>query len=330
MKIALVYEISSNPYFSTTAKQHDDRLSEFIQPSEINKITRAFKTMGHQVEVIDGPLELISEAERLKKENSIVFNKSIGFKGLERKIHIPAICMLFEIPLVGSSAYGMTLAKHKYHTIKLLKGMGIRVPESTIIYPEDPLKYNNFKFPVIVKPNHESDALGISDNSIFHNKKGLASAVKKLHHDFKQPVVIEEYIPGEEWKVPVIGNKPNSLAVGCSGTLKNGLIMNGTLQTRKDVIEDRLEYYLPKNKKMVKTAQKIAQMVHEQFELRDYSRTDFRINSQNELVCMEVATHPDISEDSSFIYGAIQSYSSYIEVMEALLNAAIERYRTTI
>ena len=326
MRIALVYEITNNPYFSPTNVQYDDRLSEFIQPGEINKLVRTFKMLGHQTDVIDGPLGLISGIESLKETRSMVFNKSVGFKGLERKIHVPSICSLYDIPFVGSSAYGMTLARHKYHTNKLLNGMGIRVPESRIIYPGHSVEEHSLRFPVLVKPNFESDSLGISDASVFQNQKGLLPSIKKLHDDFQQPVVIEEYVSGEEWKVPVIGNTDCSKSVGCVGVLKNGQRLTNTLQTREDVIKDELEYYHPHDKKKVRQAKAVAKLIHDQFELRDYSRTDFRISQKNELVCMEVSTHPDLNENSSFVKGAIQSFSSFEEVMSAILNASMKRY----
>gem|GEM_PF-6807275 len=60
-------------------------------------------------------------------------------------------------------------------------------------------------YPVIVKPNEESDSLGISESSGCINMSDVKEKISYLLSIFQQPVIIEEYIPGEEWKIAVIG-----------------------------------------------------------------------------------------------------------------------------
>ena len=327
MKIFVVYEISKNPYFTLSQEGFDDRLSEFVQPSEINNLIKALQQNGHQVEVVDGPSELLLRHDDIKQNRGIVFNKSIGYKGLERKIQVPAICQLFSIPCIGTSAYGMTLARHKYHTNLVIMGAGIRTAVSRIVFPGANISLEGLAFPLIVKPNHESDSLGIDENSVHYGPANLEAAINFLHEQFQQPVIIEEFIPGEEWKIPVIGNYPASCAIGGVGVLKNGKTMEGTLQTRKDVIDDMFDYYNLRENQLKDQAMRIAARVHDLLELRDYSRCDFRLDANGELVCMEVATHPDISSNSSFIAAALQIYESYEAIIEKIVNTALARFQ---
>ncbi len=325
-KIGLIYEITNNPYFDLNAVGYSNRLSEFVYPSEINDICQALRAAGYQYELIDGAQGLINLIVA-EKDFDLIFNKSIGFKGLERKIAVPAICQMYNLSRIGSGAYAMTLARHKYHTNRLLNGLGYKVPFACMYVPGASLAYIP-SYPVIVKPNEESDSLGITENSVCFSRKQLEATIYNLQKDFNQSLIIEEYIAGEEWKVAVIGNKDNTHACGCVNSMKNGKTMLNTLQTRDDILKDTLSF-VPVEHPLVKDALKVAEEIHVKLELNDYSRCDFRLGKDNSLYCMEVSTHPEISQtNSSFIEAAKQSYGDYNSVISKILLAAEERYKT--
>lgn len=323
--IGLLYEIKENPYFGAESKGPHDVLSDLLRPTDVNKISRVLKKLGHDVEIIDGSGDLLERISSIKKEVDLIFNKSRGIHGLERKLFVPAICKLHGLPFVGSSGYVMTLALHKYHTNRLLKGMGFRVPESYIFYPEEKISIGNLHYPVIVKPNNESSSLGITENSIFYADEGIKEAISELQRDFGEPAVVEEYISGEEWKVAVIGNRPCSEAIGVVGAMRFGKTLENSLQTRNDLIHEQIEYYIPNNRKLVKKTLNLARQIHDSLECNDYSRCDFRFGTHNEPVCMEIATHPDIGEYSSFVSGGIQKFGDYTSLIDFLLKTSCQR-----
>lgn len=322
-KIGIVYEITNNPYFDQNVQEYSNRLSEYVYPSEINSICDAISENGYEFGIIDGPNGLI---DSIPKQNyDLIFNKSIGFKGLERKITIPAICQLNNMPFIGSGAYSMTLARHKYHTNRLLHGLGFRVPVS-YIYKYDDILPSIVKYPIIVKPNDESDSLGISDKSVCYNIQDLKNVIEELRQNFNPPFIIEEFIPGEEWKVAVIGNDRNVSACGIINTLKNGATMENTLQTRDDhlsAVFSHSEVSHPLKEK----ALHIAELIHVALGLCDYSRCDFRIGTDGELYCMEVSTHPELSKRySSFLDAAKQKYGDYNNSIFEIIKTAERRY----
>jgi len=330
MTIGIIYEISQNPLFNNSSDKYDDRLSEFVSPTEINLLCRTIKELGYSIEIIDGAEDLLKRISTIKNKCSILFNKSIGFKGLERKLIVPAICQLHQLPIVGSSAYSMTLARHKFHTNKLLKGLGFNVPQSVLMSKNSSNEISNgITFPVIVKPNHESDSLGISEDSIFYNNKDIQDKVMELQKKFNQDVIIENFISGEEWKVAIIGNEENAKAYGCCGVKKHGRPIVGSLQTRTDIVNKNLSYYKPIKNMLVQKAIKIALKIHKNLDLHDYSRIDFRLGENNKLYCMEVSTHPNLSLDSSFIKSSLQSFNSYEEIIQEIIKNSLNRHATS-
>lgn len=326
--IGLIYEITGNPYFGSEKDKSEDRISEFPKPQEVNEIARTLKKLGFDVEIIDGPRDLLERRDQIRHRCNLLFNKSIGFRGLERKIVVPAICQLYNLPLLGSTAYGMTVARHKYHTNRLLAGCGIRVPSSILAYEGRDLRDEELirlTLPAIVKPNHESDSLGIDEEAVCGDFEAIKKRIRYVHSKFKQPAIIEDFIGGEEWKIAVIGNRPSVKALGCAGTMKKGHKMSGSLQTRQDVIADTLSYYVPSPGSAVKEAMECAIKVHEILGLRDYSRCDFRLDECGLPFCMEISTHPDIDSGCSFVAAAMQSISSYQGVIEEIVRVAMAR-----
>ena len=331
MRFALVLEISDNPHFdqNRVVSEYSNTSSfDLVTTSEISSIEAALVSFDRTVFRLDGPTGILTHVDELRSSDTLVFNKSRGFVGLERKLVVPALCDFYGVPYIGSSGYVMTLARNKYHTNRFLAGIGINVPSAFLISYGDPLPGDLPVHPVIVKPNYEAGALGISEKSIVSGTPAIQNNVESLHDEFKQPVIIEEYISGEEFKVAVIGNGRDAKAMGCAGVLRNGKPIVGSLQSREDVIFDRLSYYVPDSADLVEKAMKIAVDVHRATACRDYSRIDFRVSDDGSTVlCMEVSTQPDLGEHSSFISAAKQSLSTYENVIRAIYTATLFRYK---
>jgi D-alanine-D-alanine ligase len=325
--IALVYEISNNPYFADISVDRESPFAELVKPYEINRLKKALNNLKYVILEFDGPFDFLNSISRLKKKkNLVVFSKCRGISGLERKVFMPTICTMFKIPFIGTSSYAITLARHKYHTNRLLSGLGFNVPMASICYPGQLQNPKIDTFPVIVKPNHESGALGISEDSIAYSDQQVKELVGDLHKRYNQPCIIENFVSGEEWRISVIGNHPDARAIGCAGVLKNGKLIIGSLQTRSDLLCGRIDYYFPDESNLLGEAMQTAVKIHTALGCKDYSRIDFRVSKENELVCMEVSTYPDISEDSSFIYAAMQSFTTYEEVIQSIINSCQMRY----
>ena len=325
-RIAIVYEISQNPLFESVGESNADRLTEFAQPSEIDSIVSTLKDLGHSIGVIDGPFDLLQRAEDVRAEFDLVFNKSLGFKGIERKIHVPSICLLYGIPMLGSSAYSMTLARHKFHTNRLLAGLGYRVPGAVLMTGQNPPCLESLRLPLIVKPNQESDAVGISTDSVVNGHIEAIARARWIVKTFNQPAIIEEFIGGEEWKIPVLGNLEMAQAMGNVGVMRNGEPILGSLQTRQDLLERRLRHYAVPDNEASAEAKSLAEAVHRDLGLADYSRCDFRLDDEGQVYCLEVSTHPELNRHSSFIAGASIGGQSYSEILESIVRTALLRH----
>ena len=59
-------------------------------------------------------------------------------------------------------------------------------------------------YPVIIKPKMEAVSLGIE---VVHNKATLQETISRLVEEFRQPVLVEQFTPGREFAVGLLGNQ---------------------------------------------------------------------------------------------------------------------------
>jgi D-alanine-D-alanine ligase len=108
------------------------------------------------------------------------------------------------IPYIGPNAATMKALIHKTTTHRILKENNVSVPYHYQIDKDDALP--DLDYPAFVKPSYESRSVGISDNSVVHSREELARQVAYIHEEYDQPALVEEYLPGQEYTVLMLGN----------------------------------------------------------------------------------------------------------------------------
>ncbi|MEJ6474156.1 D-alanine--D-alanine ligase family protein [Pseudoalteromonas piscicida] len=322
--IALVFDLNTE---QLDGKALNKGIVSSLLPSEVDSVLKSLKKQNLEVKIINGVNELIESREELVTRSAVVFNMARGFSGLDRKSPIPVICNTFNLPFTGSSPYSMALCRHKYHTLTILKSFGIRTPESQFIEHQQAVNYEKLKYRAIVKPNSEGGSLGITSNSLIDMatpKKDIEILVQNLIAEFNQPVILEEFISGAEYKVSVIENRGVFLT-GCCEVLKDSRPMTDTIQSYEDVFKKRLSYSKIEDQSTTNSLRSLAIKVHQSLSLTDYSRIDFRKGSKGELYCMEVSTHPYLSERSSFIHALVNEGMHYDDIIYSIIDACINR-----
>lgn len=112
-----------------------------------------------------------------------------------------------KIPYIGPSAQTMKNLIGKFDTHEILAGANVRVPRHVLC---PPAKAGDIDFfPAFVKPNGESRSVGINENSVAENPEALAKQIDFIQNELEQAALVEEYLPGREYTVMVIGNGKN-------------------------------------------------------------------------------------------------------------------------
>jgi D-alanine-D-alanine ligase len=185
----------------------DDWQEEFDSPATIAAIRTALEANGHVVsELSDGP----TLVKRLLAEPpELVFNIAEGHGvGRCREARVPAVCELLNIPCTGSDPLTLAATLDKDVARRLAASAGVAVPQGTVIAPQQMNVSTWNCFPAIVKPAWEGSSKGIRGQCVAHNAAELQKQVGLLSKNYRQPILVEEFIAGEELTVGIVGNNP--------------------------------------------------------------------------------------------------------------------------
>lgn len=233
------------------------------------------------------------------------------------------------IPYIGSSARTMKDLILKFATHEIMEKAGVRVPFHVLVDPGEAVP-ENVPFPAFVKPNGESRSIGISDRSVVKNREELVRQVAWVHQELEQGALIEEYLPGDEYTVLMLGNGehqeilPGKVTVDekCYGQyriLRSDL--RGVGLTKVSIPEEHFE-----------EAVELTRKATDALKCMDHVRADMRVGADGKLRIIEVNGIPGLKPVKSWSPQIFSLYhpqgdpeSDYREMIRTILVSAFAR-----
>jgi len=179
---------------------------------------------------------------------------------------------------------------------------------------------------VIAKLCYEGSAMGLKRESVVHNSVELKKLLRYLLKTYKQTLLVEEFIPGKEIDVPIIGNHPKSVFGVVGLTLGNRLELKNQFLTSEIVRDDKYGFRYPLKESFVRKAEEDSLRIYDVLGCRDFGRTDMRIDSEGRPYLLEVNPLPFLGKHSSFNEIARKTIG-YTEMIGLILNSALARQR---
>lgn len=300
----------------------DPRYGEFESPSTIAAITVALERAGADVELIDVGPDIYHQLEKRKDHIDLVFNNTEGLEEQElREAIVPFFCEHLHIPYSGSSPKTFINKMDKATAKRIVAYDGVPTAKFQLMKPGDRLQ--SLSFPLMVKPYSEGTSIGISQKSKVHNTEELNDAVKVIYCQFNQPALVEEFLPGLEYTIGIIGN--NVLPILEIDFAK----IPGQPQVRDPHVKNIENPYitrLPWSDKAINFA-KLAIAAHESLEVRDYNRMDFR-ERDGQLYFLEANVIPGLHPTEADLttmcrYAGIE----HGDMIALILHAAVQRLK---
>ncbi|HLD31900.1 MAG TPA: ATP-grasp domain-containing protein [Patescibacteria group bacterium] len=311
--------------------------TDFDDPETIEHMLRYLKELG--INVI--PIEMDDRAylELYEKRNQIdlVFNYSEGLRGRDRECHLPAMLEMLGLPYTGPSPLTQALVLNKARTKEILAYHGIPVLPHQVFRTGREKLVDELKFPLIVKPIAQGSSAGITNASVVHNQLELENQVNYVISNFKQEALVEPFLTGREFSVPMLGNPPRILPFIESdhSVLPGGLNHLDSLEVKWIFEEegDKAENLkCPANvpKELEEKINKICLEAWRVLELADFCRVDIRCDAQGQPYFLEVNSPsglipPEISR-SYFPTSAKVAGLEYGDLLREIINAAITRH----
>jgi D-alanine-D-alanine ligase len=226
------------------------------------------------------------------------------------------------------------IARSKALCKKLLAYHRIHVPEFTVF----PLKRavrrpRKLQFPLIVKSLTEHGSLGISQASIVDSDEKLEERVAFVHERVKTDAIAEQFIPGREYYVSILGNE-RLLALPVWELLFENMPANAALIATEKVKHDvayqkrrgifqQVAQDLPNGMeaRIIRTSKRIYRLL----ELDGYARIDYRLAADGTLYFLDANPNPEIAESEEFAMAAKHVGITYPELLTRVINLGIRR-----
>lgn len=248
----------------------------------------------------------------------IVFMALHGENGENGKIQ--AAFDLFGIRYTGTGYLGSALAMNKGMAKQLFLENGIPTPRGTSLKRgEDAAKIETcgIHFPCVVKPCSGGSSIGVS---IVHDKAEYEQTLKEAFR-WENELVIEEYVKGREFSVGVIDFQalPIIEIAPVEGfyDYKNKYKAGSTVETCPAELSEQI------TKEMQGYAEKVAEVLG----LNTYSRTDFLLDAEDHIFCLEANTLPGMTPTSLLPQEAKVTGVDFNQLCEKLIESSMRKYK---
>lgn len=331
----------------------EDAAAEYESEETVAGIAGAIEDLGHQV--VHLPYRPSFPQDVLKARPDIVFNIAEGWQGRNREALIPAILEFYHIPYTGSDPLTLAATLDKAVAKMMVAAAGIRTP--AFLKVESPVQCQkaHVRYPVFVKPCCEGSSKGIRFSSLARNRRELLEKVAWVTHTYGQAALVEEFLPGREFTVGIIGNEELTvlpimevvpgpeLATGgeqlftggeedsASGAGESALASTGAgteFIYSYEVKSGNLERFLcpaPLEPGLEAAIRHLAVRAYRVLECRDLARVDIRLDKTGRPNFLEVNPLPGLSAVSLFPLQARAAGMSFRDLVGGILDASLRR-----
>ena len=297
-------------------------------------VANALVALGHELLVV-GVGDEIELLHRTIDEfrPHVVFNLLVEFLGAASyDQHIPSYLELLRVPYTGCNPRGMTLARDKALSKKILAWHDIPVPAFCVFrLGRRDRRPADVTFPLFVKSLNEEASLGIAQASLVRDDEELAARVAFVHERLGTDAIAEEYIEGRELYVGVLGNERLTVFPPWELTIPGQPPEAPVIATRRvkwdleyqrqlGVTNGRAQELTPAKEKELA---RIARTSYRALGLSGYARLDLRMRPDGSVSLLEANPNPELARGEDFADGAAALGIGYEEVVRRIVQLGL-------
>lgn len=276
MRVGLTYDLRDE-YLA--AGYSEVETAEFDQPATIDAIADALQRQGMAVDRIGNARQLTSRLA-VGDRWDLIFNLCEGLYGFGREALVPALLDAWQIPYVFSDPLACVLTLHKGIAKHVVRGNGLATPDFAVVETVADIARIRLHYPLFAKPVAEGTGKGISAASRVASPAALESVCRTLLEQYHQPVLVEEFLPGREFTVGVLGTGAAAEAIGTM-EVQLGPKADPGIYTfdNKEHWEGRVTYALLTEEPLLQHVEALAVNAWRALGCRDGGRLDIRLDS---------------------------------------------------
>jgi D-alanine-D-alanine ligase len=324
LRIGMTYDLRAD-YLAEGYTRED--VAEFDSEETIGSLEGAIRAVGHHVDRIGHARALIGRLVG-RQGWDLVFNIAEGLAGRNREAQVPCILELYGIgytfsdPMVCAATLDKAVAK------RLVRDAGLPTARFSVVRREDDIATIRLDYPLFAKPLAEGTGKGIDDRSRIDTPEHLARICDDLLKRFRQPVLVEEFLPGREFTVGLLGTGSEARVLGTMEISLRGGSQEGIYSyDSKEQCERLVEYSPPQPGRLIQQVEQVALEAHRALECRDASRVDIRLDRNGAPCFMEVNPLPGLHPTHSDLpMIATQEGMKYPDLIGAIIASAWKRW----
>ncbi|MBN2179775.1 MAG: D-alanine--D-alanine ligase [Deltaproteobacteria bacterium] len=322
MKVGITYDLRDD---YLRAGYGVEETAEFDREDTIHAIETSLEDLGYEPVRIGNVKALV---QRLNDGDrwDLVCNIAEGLHGYGREAQVPAILDAYDIPYTFSDPLVLSLTLHKGMVKHVVRDIDIPTPDFCVVASPSDVSSVNLSFPLFAKPVAEGTGKGIDSASKIIDRQSLESVCRRMLRDYRQPVLVEAFLPGREFTVGILGTGENAVSIGVIEVLlRENAEADVYSYQNKEHFKERVEYLLV-NDETAKRAEETALAAWRGLGCRDGGRVDLRADAAGIPNFMEVnplaGLHP---ENSDLCIIASMTGMSYGVLIEAIMQSALKR-----
>jgi D-alanine-D-alanine ligase len=326
VKVAVVYNRESKKVVNLFGMPNKEK----IGMKTIERLCNALKKGGHQVVAIEGDKDLVDSLEEFMprvvsgERPGMVFNVSYGIQGQARYTHVPSILEMVGIPYVASGPLAHSLSLDKVVTKMILRQHGLPTPDFAVMDSPD-ASLPELTYPMIVKPKNEAVSFGLK---VVHDETELRDAARVIFDEYRQPVLVEQYIEGREVNVGLLGNNPPEALPPVELLFGEGGPQIYTYEDKTGRSGRTVSHACPApiGEELLAKAEELAVKAFQALGCADCARVDMRMDGDGRLYILEINSLPSLGEHGSYLIGAAHVGLDFADVINRLVEEASARY----
>ncbi len=231
----------------------------------------------------------------------------------------------------GSEAWSLEETQYKWRMKALMDSAGVATPAWAVFENAADVRFD--AFPAIVKPAAEHCSYGITRDSVVMNEIEASRQADRVINEFKQPVLIEEFLDSAEYNVTVWGAGEDMTVLGISAMTYDAFSdIHDRLCTFDAKWTPASKAYqhipaicpAPVSDELKRMIEAVSVAAYRASGCRDYGRVDLRLRG-GQPMALDINANCDVSPDGGFANAARAAGLSYGEMLERVVELAVQR-----
>jgi len=323
LPVLLVYGI--DPSWTEPEQEEADR--------ETRRLGSALRRQGHSVNYlpVSNP-DLRGALAPFNPLDVLVFNWCEEVPGLRHSEAMVAKTLeSLRFTYTGATPKTLALSYDKGRVKKRLESRGVATPRWALLTSTEMIEWDCF--PAIVKPANEHCSVGVDQGAVVSDAAELRERVAYVLDTFHQAALVEDFIDGREFHVPIWGSQqlemlpPVEMDFSYFDDVHERVCTHDAKFVPESKAYQKIKSYVPARltAEEMEKLEAVSKAAYLALDCRDYGRIDVRMRD-GVFYVIDVNPNADISADASVALAAGKAGYCYGKLGSRVLKFAAERH----